>query len=267
MSDSYEINGVKITPYGGGYYDLTHPSLAAPERVRGKETADARAAAIAAASPRQDGGDDDGNAPLRQGDIAAVPQPPADITSTQTLDGKDAGENAPEPAPKPSPEAQQAASMAADQDISDLDPEPRKGEDPRDAQIRVMQAQMRSVLEALQNVTTVQATQAPPIDQVPHSIPRQFSGEMDAATKKALKSAGVGVSTIILEENESIPPTGLFIGHNGRSYMIKPGEKVDVPDFLISVLDDAVMSSPLVDASTQKVLGYRDRSKYPYRRV
>ncbi len=231
MSDAYEIDGVKIDPIGGGYYDLTHSSLAAPERVRGKESADARAAEIAKATPKQDGGDDDGNAPLTQSDLTQVAGTPVET-------------------PAPAAEIPAAAS-----------------EDPRDAQIRVMQEQMKTMLEALQNVTTVQATQAPPIDQLPHSIPRQFDGQMDAKTKRGLADAGVSVSTIILEENESIPPTGLFIGHNGRSYMIKPGEKVDVPDFLIGVLDDAVMSAPIVDSDNRKVLGYRDRSKYPYRRV
>jgi hypothetical protein len=264
MSDAYEINGVTITPGGGGYYDLTHPSLEAPERVRGKETADARATAIAAAAPKQDGGDEDGNTPLQQGDIAAAPKPPEDITSTESLKSP---ETPPAPTDKPAPETQAAASQAADQDITKLDPAPQDGEDPRDAQIRVLQEQMRSMLEALQNVTTVQATAAPPIDQIPHNIPRAFEGQMGARAKKALKDAGVGVSTIVLEESESIPPTGLFIGHNGRSYVIKPGEKVDVPDFLLGVLDDAIMSSPITDSQTQKVLGYRDRSKYPYRRV
>jgi hypothetical protein len=264
MSDEYEIKGVKIAPGGGGYYTLTHPSLAEPERVRGKETADARAEAIAAANPKTDG-DDDGNAPLKQGDIADASKAPGDITSTDSLKSP---ETPPAPTSKPSPEAQAAASAAApDGQAAKLDPTPQEGEDPRDATIRVMQAQMAMMMEALKNVTTVQATQAPPVDQVPHSIPRSFEGEMDAKTKKALKDAGISTSTIVLEENESIPPTGLFIGHNGRSYVIKPGEKVDVPDFLIGVLDDAVMSAPITDSSTQKVLGYRDRSKYPYRRV
>lgn len=263
MSDSYEIDGVKITPHGGGYYDLTHSSLAEPERVRGKETADARAAAIAKANPQRDGGDDDGNAPLKQGDIAAAP--PQDITSSQSLKGD--GEGEPEPAPQPTPEAQHAASLAANQNLANLDPEPQKGEDPRDAQIRVMQEQMKGMMETLKNVTSVQTASAPPVDQVPHNIPRQFQGEMDKATKAALKKAGVSVSTIVLEENESIPPTGLFISHNGRPYMIKPGEPVDVPDFLLGVLDDAIMATPMTDPATQKVLGYRNRSKYPYRRV
>lgn len=258
MSDNYEIKGVKIAPGAGGYYTLTHASLAEPERVRGKEHADARAEAIAAANPTGDGGDGDGNAPLTQGDITA--KPPGDITSTASLKSPD---TPPEPASKPTPEAQHAAAVAADPSLA---PAP-EGEDPRDAEIRVLKEQMASMMEALKNVTTVQAAAPPPIDQVPHHVPRQFEGEMDAKTKKALKDAGVSTSTIVLEENESIPPTGLFIGHNGRSYMIKPGEKVDVPDFLLSVLDDAVMSAPITDASTQKVLGYRDRSKYPYRRV
>lgn len=263
MSDTYEIKGVKITPTGGGYYDLTHSSLADPERVRGKEKADARAEAIAAANPAPAGDGSDGSMEA-QPDLGKVAAP-KDITSTDSLKGANVEQTSTTGAA--APEAQAAASKVADVDSAKLDPEPAKGEDPRDAQIRVLQEQMKTMLEALQNVTTVQATQLPPQDQVPHSIPRSFQGEMDKASKKALKDAGIGVTTIVLEENESIPPTGLFIGHNGRSYVIKPGEPVDVPDFLLDVLNDAVMSAPIVDPSSQKVLGYRDRSKYPYRKV
>ena len=90
---------------------------------------------------------------------------------------------------------------------------------------------------------------------------------MSDAARKAAKAIGVEYITIILEENSDIPPTGQFIAHNGRSYMISPGEPVDVPDFLLGILDNAVMSAPVVDTKSQKVLGYRDRMKYPYRRV
>jgi len=76
-----------------------------------------------------------------------------------------------------------------------------------------------------------------------------------------------GTTRIILEESDDIPPTGLFISLNGRGYMIKPGEEVDVPDPLIEILDHAVMETPSVDPSTRRVIGYKKRMRYPYRRM
>lgn len=72
---------------------------------------------------------------------------------------------------------------------------------------------------------------------------------------------------IVVEENDDIPPTGLFLGHNGRGYLIRPGEPVDVPRHIVEILDHAVMSSPQIDPSTKQVIGYRERMKYPYRVV
>lgn len=72
---------------------------------------------------------------------------------------------------------------------------------------------------------------------------------------------------IVLEENDDIPPTGLFLGHNGTSYLLRPGEPADVPRKLIEILDNAVMSAPQTDPQTKQVIGYRDRMKYPYRVV
>ena len=70
--------------------------------------------------------------------------------------------------------------------------------------------------------------------------------------------------TILLEENEGIPPTGQFFSVNGRAFILKPGEKVNVPEGIVSILNDAVMSTPIVDSS-QTVNGYRDRLRFPYR--
>lgn len=72
---------------------------------------------------------------------------------------------------------------------------------------------------------------------------------------------------IILEENEDIPPTGLFLGLNGTGYMIRPGEEVEIPVGVKEILDNAVMSSPQIDPSTKQVIGYRERMRYPYRLV
>lgn len=201
MSESYDHKGVTITPQGGGYYDLTHPSLPdGKERVRGKETAETRADAIAAAFAP-----DDGEAHIApQGDLTAAPVPPvvvepaAPVVTTVVTDGGEA----PEPA-----EAQPAV------------------------------------------------------------VPRSFSGVLPDDFKKTMEKAGVTFTRIILEESPDIPPTGLYLGHNGKGYMISPGEEVDVPDFLLGILDDAVMSQPVVDMKTQKVLGYRSRMRYPYRKV
>lgn len=82
------------------------------------------------------------------------------------------------------------------------------------------------------------------------------------------KSTTVGMPSttkIILEENDEIPPTGLFVGLNGKSYLIRAGEPVDVPVGVLEILDNAVMSSPQVDPQTKQVIGYRERMRYPYR--
>lgn len=72
---------------------------------------------------------------------------------------------------------------------------------------------------------------------------------------------------IVLEENDNIPPTGLFVGENGRGYIIRAGEEVDVPPGLIEILQNAIQDVPVVDPQTLQVIGYRKKMLYPYRIV
>ena len=72
---------------------------------------------------------------------------------------------------------------------------------------------------------------------------------------------------LVLEENDEIPPTGLFIGLNGRGYLIRAGEEVEVPAGVAEILEHAITSVPQVDPQTKQVVGYRDRMRYPFRRV
>jgi hypothetical protein len=72
---------------------------------------------------------------------------------------------------------------------------------------------------------------------------------------------------IILEENDNIPPTGLFVGENGRGYLIRAGEEVDLPLGVIEILTNAVTSVPTVDPQSLQVIGYREKALYPYRIV
>lgn len=69
---------------------------------------------------------------------------------------------------------------------------------------------------------------------------------------------------IILEENDNIPPTGLFIGVNGRSYMLRAGVKASVPVEVVEALNDAVEARPQVDPNNN-VVDYRMRLRFPYR--
>lgn len=71
---------------------------------------------------------------------------------------------------------------------------------------------------------------------------------------------------IVLEENDNIPPTGLFIGINGQSFMLRPGEEASVPASVVAVLDDAVEENPRTDANGN-VLDYRKKLRFPYRMV
>jgi hypothetical protein len=69
---------------------------------------------------------------------------------------------------------------------------------------------------------------------------------------------------IMLEDSDQIGPGGQFISADGRAFLIQPGYEVEVPLSVLDVLDHAVQSVPITDAS-RTVVGYRDRLRFPYR--
>lgn len=71
---------------------------------------------------------------------------------------------------------------------------------------------------------------------------------------------------IVLEDNDTIPPTGQFIGVNGKGYILRPNEEADVPIEILSVLDDAVEDAPVFGGDS-RVLGWRKKKRFPYRIV
>lgn len=72
---------------------------------------------------------------------------------------------------------------------------------------------------------------------------------------------------VILDDNDDIPPTGLFVGHNGTGFLIQTGVPARVPVHVLGVLDDAIMDAPVLDPKTRQVIGYRPRPRYTYREV
>lgn len=82
-----------------------------------------------------------------------------------------------------------------------------------------------------------------------------------ASGKKAVKRV-----RIILAKNDEVPPSGLFLGHNGVGYNLKAGKAADVPEFLLDILDHAVVKRPVMD-DNGRVKGYEDSPRFPYQVV
>lgn len=72
---------------------------------------------------------------------------------------------------------------------------------------------------------------------------------------------------LMLEDNDNIPPTGQFFGHNGVGFMLKAGVAAEVPVEILNILNDAVYDAPQVDPQTRQIVGYRPRLRFPYRIV
>lgn len=277
MSDKYKIGSVSVTALGGGWYQLEHSSLSEPKKVHGKEAADAEASKL--------DGEPEGHMPAQGADLGDV-NTTATLTANQTTEGDtrspaervqeaDMGVPPPPPPPEKAPETADQKTNEQGDELQKLRDQ-LKAEQDKNAALEAKSNDFESrfnefLKSAAPIIASVQRAEGDEFANahgaIPLEAPRTYSGQMDPKVKKAFEAAGIKVQTIVLEENETIPPTGLFVGHNGRSYMIVPGEEVDVPDFLLNVLNDAVMSAPVVDSKTQKVLGYRNRSKYPYRLV
>jgi hypothetical protein len=72
---------------------------------------------------------------------------------------------------------------------------------------------------------------------------------------------------LVLEDNDNIPPTGQFFGHNGVGFMLKPGVAAEVPVELLDILNNAVYEAPEVDQATRQIIGYKPRLRFPYRLI
>jgi hypothetical protein len=66
-----------------------------------------------------------------------------------------------------------------------------------------------------------------------------------------------------LAHSKEIPPGGLYLGHNGKGYLLKPGVEADVPDFLLDVLDNAVMAKPVTGPNGQ-IESWEDQPRFMY---
>jgi hypothetical protein len=70
---------------------------------------------------------------------------------------------------------------------------------------------------------------------------------------------------IMLEEDENIPPGGLYLGLNGVGYILRAGMEADVPAGIVDILDHAITTVPVLDPVTKQTMGYRNKRRYSYR--
>lgn len=69
---------------------------------------------------------------------------------------------------------------------------------------------------------------------------------------------------IMLEDNAAVPPGGLFVSGNGRTFLMQAGVEVVVPRIVLEILDNAIELVPIVDPLTGTPRRYMPRKKYPY---
>lgn len=97
------------------------------------------------------------------------------------------------------------------------------------------------------------------------AIPARLTKKLTDEQKAALADVGVKTTRIMIDQTDEIPPSGIFLGHNGKTFMLQAGVEIDCPDFLIDVLNDAVMTAAITDPETHRVIGHRNRLRIPYR--
>ena len=108
---------------------------------------------------------------------------------------------------------------------------------------------------------TAEVQPLPPVE-----APKPKRAGKAAGNQPVPTPSGERMFTIVLEESDEIPPTGQFVGVNGRSWIIRPGEEVTVPECVLEALNDARSSVPRTD-SAGNIVDYRDKQRLPYRLV
>lgn len=86
----------------------------------------------------------------------------------------------------------------------------------------------------------------------------------EAPTPKAKPAAPTERVRIVLDENENIPPGGLYLGLNGYGYRIAPGVEVNVPVGVVDILDHAIETVTILDPITKQKIGTREKRRYSY---
>lgn len=125
------------------------------------------------------------------------------------------------------------------------------------AAFREWQAQQAAVQAA--PVVAVQRASEPP-----RTVARDEQQTQISDSGRAPKVEDKDRVWIILDDNDEIPPGGQFISVNGVAYMLLPGIEAFVPRAICDVLDHAIKSVPVQDAVSKRIVGWKNRKRFPY---
>jgi len=99
------------------------------------------------------------------------------------------------------------------------------------------------------------------------NLEEDFGAASKGAKKTAVAQGLPETVRVILNEDDAIPPTGLFVGFNGRGYLIQPNQEVDLPLGVLEILDNAIHSVPKIDPLSRRVVDYASRPRFTYQTV
>lgn len=104
----------------------------------------------------------------------------------------------------------------------------------------------------------------PPAEAFVPAVPKVLTGPQDSSGRD---EAWYEERTwVMLDDGPDIPPTGVPLSVNGEVCMVLPNEPVHMKNKYVEVMDHAIISIPVID-SGQKVIGHRERHRFPYRKV
>jgi hypothetical protein len=132
------------------------------------------------------------------------------------------------------------------------------------AAFREWQTAQTAAAEAAQVASAATETFIARSSEPPRTVARDEQKTQISDSGRAPKVDAKDRIWIVLDDNDEIPPGGQFIGINGVAYMLLPGIEAFVPRAICDVLDHAIKSVPVQDAVSRRIIGWKNRKRFPY---
>lgn len=152
----------------------------------------------------------------------------------------------------------------------------------RQAQAAKMRAAAKAKREAAVSAPMPSSAESDAQQLVAAALGKMAAAEAETVKKKSeyeamrdnryTKDGGTKVAKmvkIVIEPSTEVAESGQVpIGHNGAQYLLRAGVEAEVPEFILDILDKAVLNKPVTDPVTKKYTGRLvPQKRFNYRRV